>query len=189
MIKLLTVHITVFLILSSFSSLFFAQTDEDIRNIWSIPQIDTDPSVNELPKIDWLPAEQVERFYDFATGITVGPNFRVLPSSSSTQSELSVDVHPSNDQRDHDHFSGPGAPAVDERKGKTYIGSAAHLPGKLHRYRDWQRFDRVFLWLTGCGDCDPHESKNHCTLVGDHPQRHQWDPIRSPLGSFDRPLV
>ncbi len=43
-----------------------------------------------------FPAEQVPRFFDFATGITVEPNFRVHPQSNSTQSELSIDVHPTN---------------------------------------------------------------------------------------------
>lgn len=40
------------------------------------------------------PAEQITRYFG-NTDATVGPNFRVKPGNT-TQSELSIDVHPTN---------------------------------------------------------------------------------------------
>ena len=83
--------INLFIQYSNFS---IAQTDEDL--IWSVAKVDPNKTQEKLPDYYWVPAEQISRFFDFAAGVTVEPNFRVHPTSNSTQSELSVDVHPSN---------------------------------------------------------------------------------------------
>lgn len=74
----------------------FAQTDEDLKNIWSRVVIDKNLVKETKSDINWFPAEQIPVYYPFADGITVGPNFRLKPGTNTTQSEMSVDVHPAN---------------------------------------------------------------------------------------------
>jgi hypothetical protein len=73
-----------------------AQVSEDQDKIWSVVRLHT--SNLQEPKIEnnWVPAEQVSKFYDIQSGVTVGPNFRPKPGTNTTQSETSVDVHPTN---------------------------------------------------------------------------------------------
>jgi len=63
--------------------------------IWSIVNLDPNKKIEVKQEINWSPAEQVERIYDFLESITVSPNFRPHPTTNTTQSEVSVDVHPS----------------------------------------------------------------------------------------------
>lgn len=89
-----------FLLIILFSSFLFvgltsAQENSDER-IWSVVKLLPVQTKEILPDISWQPVEPSGLFYDFLDGITVGPNFRPLPSSNATQSETSVDVHPSN---------------------------------------------------------------------------------------------
>ena len=84
----------IFLIIAL--SITNAQTDEDSKNIWSIATVNPDFKQEIPPDINWVPADQVSTFFDFLDIITVGPNFRLKPATNTTQSEMSVDVHPSN---------------------------------------------------------------------------------------------
>ncbi|MBK9097715.1 MAG: exo-alpha-sialidase [bacterium] len=92
--KKLTTLFFAFLIVTSAGNLFAQGTSWDDA-IWSIVHIDP----NAPPKVqnpDWQPAEPVIRYFDLGDGVTVFPNFRPKPTTNTTQSELSVDVHPTN---------------------------------------------------------------------------------------------
>lgn len=86
-----------FMGLISFSS--FAQDEgaED-ENIWS--RIKTDPaSANNLinPDYQYIAPKQVPMVYSLEnTEVTVSPNFRPKPTTNTTQSETSIDIHPLN---------------------------------------------------------------------------------------------
>src|SRR3972149_7786329 len=73
-----------------------AQTGNKDDKIWSVVKID--PNLFKEAKSDnsWIPAAQVDKFLNLMDGITVGPNFRPKPTTNTTQSETSVDVHPTN---------------------------------------------------------------------------------------------
>ena len=74
----------------------FAQnSSEDPR--WSRPAIDLNSaSVLQNPK--WQPAPQVHREFQFDNVVAdVSPNFRPHPTTNTTQSEMSVDVHPTDE--------------------------------------------------------------------------------------------
>ncbi|HEY6626484.1 MAG TPA: sialidase family protein, partial [Ignavibacteriaceae bacterium] len=84
-----------------FSLLFFcvtyAQTDENSQKIWSVVKVKQDIKNEILPDNNWRPADQVSTLYYYEDDvITVGPNFRLKPGTNTTQSEMSVDVHPTN---------------------------------------------------------------------------------------------
>jgi hypothetical protein len=93
--KNLTTMFFALLMLTSSGSLF-AQGALGDEAIWSVPRIDhTAPNKIELPN-NWVPADPIISYFDLGTGITVGPNFRPKPGSNTTQSEMSIDVHPTN---------------------------------------------------------------------------------------------
>ncbi|NWG28155.1 MAG: T9SS type A sorting domain-containing protein [Ignavibacteriaceae bacterium] len=93
--KNLTTLFFALLMLTSTGSLF-AQGVSGDEAIWSVPQIDRNsPNKIELPN-DWVPADPIIKYYDLGTGITVSPNFRPKPGTNTTQSEMSIDVHPTN---------------------------------------------------------------------------------------------
>jgi len=72
-----------------------AQGDVSNPDVWSVVQVDPEVII-EQEKTDWTPVDPLTRFLNLGSGITVGPNIRVLPGSNTTQSELSIDVHPTN---------------------------------------------------------------------------------------------
>ncbi|MDH3268359.1 MAG: glycoside hydrolase, partial [Ignavibacteria bacterium] len=91
--KLTTLFLTIILLMCAGN--IFAQGQSWDGNIWSIVNIDPNgPIKAESP--NWVPAEQTPRFYDLGRGVTVYPNFRPHPTTNTTQSEMSVDVHPAN---------------------------------------------------------------------------------------------
>ena len=67
-------------------TLSFAQVSEDQDNIWSVVKLN--PLIEKEPKTEnnWVPAEQIPKFFSLASGITVGPNFRPKPTTNTTQS-------------------------------------------------------------------------------------------------------
>ena len=76
-----------------------AQTDlgNDSR-IWSKIQIDRNvpTGVNESD-YRWIPVEPKFQTYKFENiEVVVSPNYRVRPTTNTTQSEMSIDVHPTN---------------------------------------------------------------------------------------------
>jgi hypothetical protein len=95
--NLLTMFLALCIITGAGSSLFAQETLGE-EAIWSVMQIDPSaPNKIDLPN-NWVPAEPISRFYDMGTGITVGPNIRPKPGTNTTQSETSIDVHPTNNQ-------------------------------------------------------------------------------------------
>ncbi|HLG32467.1 MAG TPA: sialidase family protein, partial [Ignavibacteriaceae bacterium] len=65
--------------------------------IWSIVNIEPVGPGQIDPNFKWDDSPKSPQHYFFESGgITVGPNFRPRPTTNSTQSELSIDVHPSN---------------------------------------------------------------------------------------------
>jgi hypothetical protein len=74
-------------------NLFAQSSSEDPR--WSRPSIDLTNSVVQNTK--WQPAVQVHRQYNFRDVVAdVSPNFRPHPTTNTTQSEMSIDVHPTD---------------------------------------------------------------------------------------------
>ena len=66
--------------------------------IWSKIQIDRNvpTGVNESD-YRWIPVDPKYQTYKFeSTEVVVSPNYRVRPTTNTTQSELSIDVHPTN---------------------------------------------------------------------------------------------
>ncbi|GIV45869.1 MAG: hypothetical protein KatS3mg036_0687 [Ignavibacterium sp.] len=80
-----------------FSNILFSQNFVDIEKKWS--KLEPDPNYRDFGKSEYnfQQADYIKRFYDINGGITVNPNFRILPSNNSTQSETSIDIHPLND--------------------------------------------------------------------------------------------
>jgi hypothetical protein len=91
--NLTTLFLAFFLVSSTVSTLFAQGTANDAR-IWSIVQPDPNGTVKNNFQSTWVPAEPLTRYFGVADA-TVGPNYRVLPGNT-TQSELSIDVHPTN---------------------------------------------------------------------------------------------
>jgi hypothetical protein len=92
--NLTTLFLALFLLIIAGSSLF-AQGNVNDQRIWSVVQPDPNGTTKiDIPS-DWVPADPITRYYDIGDGATVGPNFRVKPGNT-TQSELSIDVHPTN---------------------------------------------------------------------------------------------
>lgn len=74
----------------------FAQKNVDLDKKWSKVQIDVNSSRTNTD-YNYVPGPPVYRKYDMGeTDVLVMPNYRILPSSASTQSELSIDIHPLN---------------------------------------------------------------------------------------------
>ncbi|MFC2103057.1 hypothetical protein ACFLSS_01380 [Bacteroidota bacterium] len=86
--------LTFILMFSALSVSMFSQTGDDINKKWSKIEIDH----NYIPvssDYKWEERQYESRSYNFGTDeITVDPNFRPWPGTNTTQSELSVDVHP-----------------------------------------------------------------------------------------------
>jgi hypothetical protein len=87
--------LALFLLLSAGSNFLFSQGEISDPRIWSVVKLDPDGTTKiDVPTSNWVPAEQITRYFGNADA-TVGPNFRVKPGNT-TQSELSIDVHPTN---------------------------------------------------------------------------------------------
>ena len=75
----------------------FAQGTVDPEKKWSRIQIDKNSTTPIDPNYKYVPSPPVYRKYDIgATDALVMPNYRVFPGTNSTQSELSIDIHPLN---------------------------------------------------------------------------------------------
>jgi hypothetical protein len=74
----------------------FSQTEGDPDKIWSKIVLDPTAPGNVVPDHKWEPVNSETKYYDFGSGITVEPNFRPNGTTNSTQSETSVDVHPTD---------------------------------------------------------------------------------------------
>ena len=84
----------IVIILSNIVTLYtFAQSVEDAENIWSRVRIEPSGTEKIDPNFKWDESAYKPRFI-YSADATVGPNFRPWGSSNTTQSELSIDVHP-----------------------------------------------------------------------------------------------
>ncbi|MGB5286899.1 MAG: hypothetical protein WBN42_00275, partial [Ignavibacteriaceae bacterium] len=92
--NLTTMFLAFFLIISAGSALL-AQGNVSDENIWSVVRLDPNAPQKVEGQSNWVPADQITRYFNFGSGVTVGPNVRVKPGNT-TQSELSIDVHPTN---------------------------------------------------------------------------------------------
>ena len=73
----------------------FAQSAND-ELMWSVFRPNGTSIIRPKINNQWVPAEQTNRYYKIGSGIIVSPNFRPHPNPNATQSEMSIDVHPSN---------------------------------------------------------------------------------------------
>lgn len=74
-----------------------AQGNGDPDKIWSKVEVDPNSTGNTGTVPKWIPTEPVTKYYDFnGDQIIVEPNKRPHPTTNTTQSETSVDVHPSD---------------------------------------------------------------------------------------------
>jgi hypothetical protein len=83
------------LILLTSAGNLFAQGASGDEAIWSVVKLDPN-GPTKAGITNWVPAEQIVKYYNLGDGITVFPNFRPRPTTNTTQSEMSVDVHPAN---------------------------------------------------------------------------------------------
>jgi len=91
--NILTVFFALVLLFCFFSSSAVAQDGQDNDKIWSLVRFEPSGSGNIDPNYKWEERTYEPRFL-FGAEATVEPNFRPWPGSNTTQSELSVDVHP-----------------------------------------------------------------------------------------------
>lgn len=89
-----TTAFILMLFISMMTITSFAQNEEDI---WSRIKKNDVQVIPDFGDFVYVPVPQVTRYFDLKeTDATVSPNFRPWPGSNTTQSELSVDVHPTN---------------------------------------------------------------------------------------------
>jgi len=93
--SLTTFFLTVFILIELSNTLSFAQSAKDER-MWSVFRPRQTQFVKTKINNQWIPVEQTNKYYKFGSGIIVSPNFRPHPNPNATQSEMSIDVHPSN---------------------------------------------------------------------------------------------
>ncbi len=95
--NLTLLFLALFIFIGAGSSALFAQGAGDDERVWSRIVVDPNGPVKVETDPNWVPADQNPRYYDFGTGIVVSPNYRPHPTTNTTQSEMSVDVHPTNE--------------------------------------------------------------------------------------------
>ncbi len=89
--------IVLLIVLISCTINSFAQNGPDQDRRWSRPVIDP-ANVGVKEHVNWTPAPQTNKYYLFDNReAVVSPNFRPHPTTNTTQSEMSVDVHPSDE--------------------------------------------------------------------------------------------
>jgi Secretion system C-terminal sorting domain len=95
--KLVTVLVALWLSFCFFSIATFAQNSSDMDPRWSRINIDLS-NPGGINTVKWVEPAQVTKYYSFVDGgVVVGPNFRPFPTTNTTQSEMSIDVHPTNE--------------------------------------------------------------------------------------------
>jgi hypothetical protein len=92
--QLLLITTFIFGILSTSTN---AQSNVDLEKKWSRIQIDKNNTTPINQDYRYIPGPPVYQKYDIGeTDVLVMPNYRVLPGTNTTQSELSIDIHPLN---------------------------------------------------------------------------------------------
>lgn len=85
------------LLLVAFSSIALAQeVPPESNKIWSKIFIDQNSTGSDpIPNFEYKPPLQIPRVFNLEnTEVTVNPNYRPKPTTNTTQSELSIDIHP-----------------------------------------------------------------------------------------------
>mgnify|MGYP000026492615 FL=1 len=93
-----TFFFVVFLFGLNMGSAFAQDVTGNDSRIWSKVQIDRNaPAITNESQYRWIPVDPKYQYYRIGnTEVTVSPNYRVRPTTNTTQSELSIDVHPTN---------------------------------------------------------------------------------------------
>ena len=79
------------------SSSTFAQSNVDTEIKWSRIHADKNVVPQVQSDYNYIPGPPIFQKYDFGeTDVLVMPNYRIFPGSNTTQSELSIDIHPTN---------------------------------------------------------------------------------------------
>ena len=96
--KRYTVVFIVFIIICAFVSSISAQTNQSVDDRkWS--RITKNENIVNSDKLNYkyiIPSQEIQRYTLSETDAVVIPNYRVLPTTNTTQSELSIDIHPTN---------------------------------------------------------------------------------------------
>ena len=92
--QLLLITTFIFGILSSSTN---AQVNVDTEKKWSRVNVDKNFVPEPPSDYNYIPGPPVFQKYDFGeTDVLVMPNYRIMPATNTTQSELSIDIHPLN---------------------------------------------------------------------------------------------
>ena len=94
--KIFTILFLLVFILLGSTEFNYAQK-VDLEKKWSVVSVEPNTLKKAKNKFDWTPVNPEIKFYNVLNGATVYPNFRPHPTTNSTQSEMSIDVHPSNE--------------------------------------------------------------------------------------------
>ncbi|MCW8810313.1 MAG: T9SS type A sorting domain-containing protein [Ignavibacteriaceae bacterium] len=132
--KNLTTLLFAILLLIGTGSALFAQGVVDER-AWSRVQVNPLPSGTKYNMPNWIPADPIYRFYGVGMGATVGPNYRVHPGSNTTQSEMSIDVHPTNADIAFGSVNATNWPVT------TLWGTGVYWTTSGHGESNWTGFD------------------------------------------------
>jgi hypothetical protein len=134
LMKNLTTLLFAILLLVGTCSTLFAQENAPDERAWSRVQVN--PIIGQRPEMpNWVPADPIYRFYNAGMGATVGPNYRVHPGSNTTQSEMSIDVHPTNPDIAFGSVNATNWPVT------TLYGTGVYWTTSGHGETNWTGFD------------------------------------------------
>lgn len=92
-----TAALLLFVVCVFFSSLQAQTNQQNEEKKWSRISTDNNVVITQNPDYRYIPPQLESRRYFLAeTDAVVQANYRVLPTTNTTQSELSIDIHPTN---------------------------------------------------------------------------------------------
>jgi hypothetical protein len=95
--RALLVMLILVLTIGMLPSLTVAQSSVNLEKKWSRVTLDKNTATNTISDYQYIQGPPVYQKYDFGeTDVLVMPNYRVWPNTNTTQSELSIDIHPTN---------------------------------------------------------------------------------------------
>ena len=135
LMKNLTTLLFAILLLVGTGSALFAQQNVPDERAWSRVQVNPIIGGEKQHMPNWVPADPVYRFYNAGMGATVGPNYRVHPGSNTTQSEMSIDVHPTDPNIAFGSVNATNWPVT------TLYGTGVYWTTSGHGAANWSGFD------------------------------------------------
>ena len=132
--NLTTLLFAILLVIGTGSALFAQQNVPDER-AWSRVQVNPIIGGEKQEMPNWIPADPVYRYYGIGMGATVGPNYRVHPGTNTTQSEMSIDVHPTNPDIAFGSVNSTNWPVT------TLYGTGVYWTTSGHGESNWSGFD------------------------------------------------